>query len=56
MGGHYVGYKKLFPQTDHKNNTSSMWVLANDEDIVFKTQQQVLQRNAYMLFYERIIN
>jgi len=47
--GHYVAYKRLFPEC----GTSNKWVRANDSSIDIVSQKHVLSRQegAYMLFY-----
>ncbi len=49
-GGHYVGYRPLFPEDEKCNK----WVMCDDSRITVLTKEQVLQRKAYMLMYQRI--
>jgi ubiquitin C-terminal hydrolase len=51
LGGHYVAYKKLFPSEDGPGS----WVVADDNDISIIREKEVLNRCAYMLFYEKIV-
>lgn len=46
-GGHYVSYRKLFPSSDK-------WVFCNDSEVKIVEKATVMQRNAYMLIYERL--
>lgn len=49
-GGHYYSFKKLYPQKERNIN----WVITNDSMVELLPEEQILKRNAYMLFYECI--
>ncbi len=52
MGGHYVAYKKLFPENEQSE--SDLWILADDDKIKILDTKAILERKAYMLFYEKV--
>jgi ubiquitin carboxyl-terminal hydrolase 16/45 len=50
--GHYVAYVR--PSPPQQTNGSSSWFRASDTDITEVSLEEVLKREAYLLFYERI--
>ena len=42
FGGHYVAYKKLFPDVDEKPGHKNLWVLCDDSEIQILDQNEVL--------------
>lgn len=54
FGGHYVAFKRLFPNESFNKDTKSQWVVCDDSRVDIIDESDVLKRKAYMLMYERI--
>jgi len=53
--GHYMAYKRLFPENieDEDGHLSFKWLKANDERLTIIEERELLgrKRSAYLLFY-----
>lgn len=56
LTGHYVAYvrAKRLGNQQQQSSCSSSWFCANDSIISQVTLEEVLKREAYILFYERV--